>query len=71
MARETKWTDGWHEYSENFKYLVEDGVFKRGVLGRGNDQKPVYPYRHCPTGGYDIDQTLKANKRNFERISWQ
>jgi hypothetical protein len=38
--------------------LVENGMVVCGIDGEGVNQKTVYPYRPCKTGGWYCDQTM-------------
>lgn len=59
------WKDGWHT-DGNLDYYIEDGRILRGIYGG----KTVYPYLPCEDGGYDNASGIKANKRNYDRVSW-
>lgn len=65
------WSDGWHTIDSGLDIYIEDGVFVRGTLGHGLEERPVYPYTRCRTGGYDRAYGVKACKRNFEKLSWR
>jgi hypothetical protein len=65
-----RWTDGWHDAGESFRYLVEDGYFKRAVRSNFMGETAVYPYLPDKKYGGYTSVNLKANKRNWERISW-
>ena len=49
--------DGWHKFYD-YKVLVENGMVVCGIDGEGVNQKTVYPYRPCKTGGWYCDQTM-------------
>lgn len=65
------WSDGWHTINSSLDIYIEDGVFVRGTYGHGIDATPCYPYLPSREGGLDRAYGVKANKRNFERLTWR
>lgn len=67
-SKRMSWKDGWHEWGQ-LNYYIEDGRLLRGVWNGA----PVYPYLPAFEkygGGWDSAYGIRANKRNFNRVSW-
>ncbi len=37
--------EGWNDIDSHFSVLIDHGMVIRGIKGKGNSQKTVYPYK--------------------------